>query len=192
MSFYLGLVHYPVYDRRGKIIVSAITNLDLHDLARLAKTYGAQGFYIINPLTDQQELAERICEHWVSGYGAHYNKDRRDAMSLVRVVPTLERAVSEIRNAEGESPVLLITDARKNGGQRISYEVAQEVVDSNKAAMILFGTAWGIAEELIREADYALEPILGVSDYNHLSVRAAAAITLDRLFSRFAGPERGR
>ena len=55
-----------------------------------------------------------------------------------------------------------------------------------RVVMILFGTAWGIAKEFIGNADYLLEPILGVSDYNHLSVRTAAAITLDRLFSPFA------
>ncbi|MBW2332764.1 MAG: RNA methyltransferase, partial [Deltaproteobacteria bacterium] len=50
MSLYIGLLHYPVYNRRGEIIVSAITSLDLHDLARLAKTYGVKKFYVINPL----------------------------------------------------------------------------------------------------------------------------------------------
>ncbi|RLB21681.1 MAG: RNA methyltransferase, partial [Deltaproteobacteria bacterium] len=65
MSLYIGLLHYPVYNRRGEIIVSAITSLDLHDLARLAKTYGVKKFYVINPLIDQQDLAKSICQHWI-------------------------------------------------------------------------------------------------------------------------------
>jgi len=188
MSFYIGLLHYPVYNRRGEIIVSAITNLDLHDLARLARTYGAKRFYVINPLTDQQDLARCICRHWVSGYGARYNKDRQEAMSLISVVPTLESSVSEIRDSEGEIPTLMVTDAGKGKGKKVNYNLAREIVASNKVVMILFGTAWGIAKELIRRADYLLEPIYGVSNYNHLSVRTAAAITLDRLFSRFVRP----
>lgn len=191
MSFYIGLLHYPVYNKRGEIIVSAITNLDLHDLARLARTYGARRFYVINPLTDQQDLARCICRHWVNGYGARYNKDRQKAMSLISIVPTLESSMAEIRDSEGEIPALMATDAGKDKGKRVNYTLAREIVTSNKVVMILFGTAWGIAKELIIRADYLLEPIYGVSNYNHLSVRAAAAITLDRLFSRFVRPQMG-
>jgi len=188
MSFYIGLLHYPVYNRGGEIIASAITNLDLHDLGRLAKTYGARRLYVINPLTDQQDLAKRICRHWVSGYGALYNKDRQEAMSLISVVSTLEACMAEIKDSEGEIPILMATDAGKGKRKRVNYTLAREIVASNRVVMILFGTGWGIAKEFIRKADYCLEPIIGVSNYNHLSVRTAAAITLDRLFSRFAKP----
>jgi hypothetical protein len=47
--------------------------------------------------------------------------------------------------------------------------------------LLVFGTAWGLAEAFISEADYILEPITGSPDYNHLSVRTAAGIILDRL-----------
>jgi len=186
MSFYIGLLHYPVYNRKGEIIVSAITNLDLHDLARLGKTYGVRKFYVINPLTDQQDLAKSICLHWVSGHGAAYNKDRREAMSLISIASTLEESLKEIQEIEGEVPTLIATDAGKGGRQGVTYTLAREIVASNRAVMILFGTAWGIDRELIRKVDYLLEPIFGVSYYNHLSVRTAAAITLDRLFSKIA------
>ena len=184
MPFYIGLLHYPVYNRSGEVIVSAITNLDLHDLARLARTYGAERFYVINPLIDQQELARRIRSHWVAGHGAGYNKDRMEAMSLVSVVATLEEAIAEIREKEGTVPILIATDARNDRGETVPYPFVREIVTSHRAVIILFGTAWGMAKELIRDADYLLEPIIGVSEYNHLSVRTAAAITLDRLFSQ--------
>jgi hypothetical protein len=35
----------------------------------------------------------------------------------------------------------------------------------------------------LQRADVFLEPIQGPADFNHLSVRAAVAITLDRLFA---------
>jgi hypothetical protein len=183
-SFYIGLIHYPVYNKRGDVIVSAITNMDLHDLARLARTYGAERLYVINPLIDQQDLAKRICGHWVYGYGAGYNKDRSKAMSLISVVSTLEEALNEIREKEGTSPILIATDARNDRGETVPYLFVRDIVTSKRASMVLFGTAWGMAEEFIRDADYLLEPIMGVSSYNHLSVRTAAAIILDRLFSR--------
>jgi len=46
---------------------------------------------------------------------------------------------------------------------------------------MMFGTAWGLADELFRKADHVLQPIEGDNEYNHLSVRCASAIILDRL-----------
>ncbi|GAG37087.1 unnamed protein product [marine sediment metagenome] len=94
--------------------------------------------------------------------------------------------MAEIKDIEGEIPVLMATDAGKDKGKRVNYKLARQIVASNRVIMILFGTGWGIAKELIKRTDYLIEPILGASNYNHLSVRTAAAITLDRLFSRFA------
>jgi len=184
MPFYIGLVHYPVYNKQGEVIVSAITNLDLHDLARLSRTYGAERFYVVNPLIDQQDLARRIQGHWVGGHGAGYNKDRSEAMSLISVVSRLDEALTEIKGREGTAPILIATDARDDRRETVSYPFVREIVASRRATMILFGTGWGIAEELIRDADYLLDPIMGASEYNHLSVRTAAAITLDRLCSQ--------
>lgn len=183
--FYIGLLHYPVYNKNGEIITSAITNLDIHDLARCAETYGAKRFYIINPLEDQQKLIKRICRHWTDGFGAGYNKDRKEAMSLVSIASTLEAAILEIEDDEGETPILIATDAGRDKGKSINYQLAKQIVASDRKVMILFGTAWGISRELIEKSDYILDPIFGVSDYNHLSVRAASAIILDRLFSQF-------
>jgi hypothetical protein len=47
--------------------------------------------------------------------------------------------------------------------------------------VLVFGTGWGLTEEVLGRADDLLEPILGTGAYNHLSVRSAAAIILDRL-----------
>ena len=52
---------------------------------------------------------------------------------------------------------------------------------SGRPHLLVFGTAWGLAETFISEADYILAPITGPTDYNHLSVRTAAGIILDRL-----------
>jgi hypothetical protein len=46
---YLALLHYPMYNKRGEIITTSITNLDLHDISRAARTYGAEGFFVVHP-----------------------------------------------------------------------------------------------------------------------------------------------
>jgi hypothetical protein len=59
------------------------------------------------------------------------------------------------------------------------------MLDGNPDPIVLaFGTAWGLSPAFMAEADFVLEPLAGSGDYNHLSVRSAAAIILDRLLGR--------
>jgi hypothetical protein len=52
--------------------------------------------------------------------------------------------------------------------------------DRNTPFFLLFGTGWGLTQEVKDSSDYVLAPIEG-RGYNHLSVRSAVAIILDRL-----------
>lgn len=181
MSLYMGLIHYPVYNKNRETIASAITTFDLHDLSRVARTYGMKGFYVLTPLEDQRILAERILAHWRAGYGARYNPNRKEALDGVRLAATLDDAVREIGEREGEKPLLIATDARTPKARCLPYPKAREIIAASRAVLLLFGTAWGLKREILEEADFILEPVEGGTDYNHLSVRAAAAIIADRL-----------
>lgn len=184
MRLYLGLLHYPVYDKNKQRIASAITSFDLHDLSRLARTYGVKRFFVITPLTDQQELAERIVHHWTVGYGASYNPSRKEALELITISPSLEECLQEIEELEGEQPTVFATDASKQSGRTMTYPEAAGVIGSGKPFLLLLGTAWGLDKEIFSKADYILDPVWGPTDYNHLSVRSAGAIILDRLVGR--------
>lgn len=181
MRLYVGLVHYPVYNKHRETIASAITPIDIHDFARLGKTYGIEGFFIITPLEDQQVLAHRILQHWISGYGARYNRHRKEALRLVSVASSLEIAIKEVKEREGDTITVVATDAALQGDGAMSYETLRRIVVSNEVVLLLFGTAWGLHEEILKNVDHVLEPISGRTGYNHLSVRTAAAIILDRL-----------
>jgi len=181
---YIGLIHDPVYDKNRKKIVSAITNLDLHDLSRVSKTYGARRFFIVTPLEDQINLAERIVKHWTTGAGASYNRDRKTAMELIELAPSIDEAVERIKKREGDTPLLMATDAGDRGEKTIDYTAASEILHSGQPVFLLFGTAWGLEQEVFKRVDYILAPIKGIEEYNHLSVRAAAAIITDRLMGR--------
>lgn len=52
---------------------------------------------------------------------------------------------------------------------------------SDEPHLLVFGTGWGLTPEITERADVIPEPICGPTDYNHLSVRSAAAVILDRL-----------
>ncbi len=181
MRLYVGLVHFPVYNKHGETIASAITPLDIHDFARLGKTYDVSGFFVITPLEDQQALVYRILRHWTRGYGATYNRHRKEAMDLVSVTPSLEAALENVLKKEGEEPRIVATDAVLQEDRPIGYGPLRHLILSNELILLLFGTAWGLHTELLGKADSVLEPIFGRSRYNHLSVRTAAAIIMDRL-----------
>jgi len=181
-NLYLALIHYPVVNKNGQIITSAVTNLDLHDIARAAKTYGVKKYYIITPIDDQKELVKKITAHWTHGVGAEFNPLRREALELITVRSSLEEVLDEMGQRELKKTRLVVTSAKKNQNS-LSYSDFRDMLNikNNNQYILLFGTAWGLAKEVIEKADYVLEPISGNTPYNHLSVRSAAAIIMDRL-----------
>lgn len=170
-------------DKNGQTIAAAVTSLDLHDIARSARTYGAGVFYVVTPLVDQQELVRHIIGHWVTGVGAEYNPDRRKALSLIQVQPTLTAALQDMHRNFGQQPCTVVTSARKGKADLNSTDL-RRLVQSGRPTMLLFGTAWGLAAEILEQADYRLAPIEGNGEYNHLAVRSAAAIILDRVLGQ--------
>ena len=183
---YLALVHHPVYDKHGKVVATSITNLDIHDIARSSKTYGLAGYFIVHPVSAQRELARRILGHWQDGPGQEQNEFRSSALSTVRVVASLEEVTAQITSEQGRAPLVAATTARTQGeDQREAIATRRLVNDTElveRPLLLLFGTGWGLAKEIMERTDRLIEPIRGPSDYNHLSVRSAAGIILDRLF----------
>ncbi len=184
-NLYLALIHYPVINKRGDVIASSVTNLDVHDIARAARTYGVRGYYVVTPLEDQITLVQRLISHWTTGAGAAYNPQRRTALELVRTRETLEDVIAEIcaENAAGGAPRTVVTSAR-GGRPVIGFAALRRLIDEGRPCLIVFGTAWGLPETLMAAADFALAPIQGPGAYNHLSVRSAATVVLDRLAGR--------
>lgn len=179
---YIALLHHPIYNKNGAIVTTAVTNLDVHDIARLAKVYGLRAFYVVTPVVTMRRLVGRIIEHWEKGYGADYNPTRKEALALVRLTETLETTICEVERDAGAMPRVVATSARPGEG-RISFADLRSslAAESSVPCLILLGTGWGLTEESLERADLVLEPIRGTGDYNHLSVRAAAAVILDRL-----------
>ncbi len=177
----IALLHYPVYDKNRKVVATAVTNLDVHDLARLARTFGLFRYYLVTPVAEQQVLAERIRSHWQEGWGGAYNPTRRAALELLQVVPALEEALSDLETAYGRQAKVVVTGAKPHK-DAVSCKVLQELLQEDEQPfLVVFGTGWGLTDELFERADIILEAIRGGGDYNHLSVRAAVAIILDRL-----------
>jgi len=177
----LALLHFPVLDKNGQRVTTAVTNIDIHDLARSARTYGIRRFFVVTPVEVLRALARRIIEHWETGFGSTYNPNRKDALSIVRLAPDLDGAILDIEKETGQRPRLVVTSARPAPGA-VSYAAyREELARLEQPQLLILGTGWGLAPEILERADLRLAPIEGAGTYNHLSVRAAGAVILDRL-----------
>ena len=182
-DLYVVLLHYPVLNKAGDTIASAVTPLDLHDIARAARTYGVCRFFVVTPLTDQKELAQSVIDHWVAGYGATYNPSRRRALEIIELADTFESVKERVRAMGRGEPVVVVTSSRERESG-ISYQSLRRTFDTGDTGqphLLVFGTAWGLAPEIFDNADLCLLPVQGKPGYNHLSVRSAVTAVLDRL-----------
>lgn len=178
----IALLHHPVYDKNRQVVTTAVTNLDIHDIARAARTFGLSRYYVVTPVEDQQALVERVRSHWIDGWGAGYNPRRKQALELLRITAGLDQAVSDMTDLFGAVPRLVVTGAKGSPGAMASGDLRETLEGADHPHLLIFGTGWGLTEEVFQRADIVLEPITGGGDYNHLSVRSAVSIYLDRLF----------
>lgn len=182
---YTALMHSDVLigANDGQTVVgnSSVTSLDIHDIARSARTYGIQHYFIVTPLQDQAQIVQTLLDFWQTGVGLSYKPQRSDAVKSVSIAQTLDQAVAEIEAKEGKRPILVATSARDVVGiKNISYSDQELVWSQNRPVLLIFGTARGLSQELLMRCDYVLQPVKGFSNYQHLSVRSAAAVVFDR------------
>jgi len=183
IEIHIALIHYPVYNKVGEVITSSVTTLDIHDISRIARTYAVSSFCVVTPLKTQRQLVGRLIEHWMTGYGAEYNPTRKEALLVTRVMNSLTETVLDLTEKYGKRPTIVATCAKKFPTS-VGFQDLREEIRRGEPILLVFGTGWGLEKSILNEADYVLDPVEGVGEYNHLPVRAAIAIILDRLIAR--------
>lgn len=183
---YVTLLHYPMTNRDGALITTAVTNMDIHDLSRTARTYGARGLFLVTPIEEQHQLVGRILGHWTKESSRIWHPDRVEAVSRVRLVHTFDEVKQAIRQETGEDPEVVLPDARPlpNAVGYSQYREELTAPGRTRPAVLVLGTGWGVAATFYPEVHRFLAPVYGPEGregYNHLSVRAAGAAILDRL-----------
>ncbi|MDR3332564.1 MAG: tRNA (guanosine(37)-N1)-methyltransferase TrmD [Synergistaceae bacterium] len=180
---YVLQIHCPVLDRNGNSVTTAITGMDLHDIARVCRTYGIKKYIIVTPLAPQREMVKKIAAHWTEGYGASFNPDRADAMKRIKTFGVLEKAFDWIGKRERAMPFVIATTARVREDATHWMRLKGMMLQMECPVALLFGTGHGLHDDVIGAADAVMTPISGGRGaYNHLSVRSAASIVLDRFF----------
>ncbi|MDQ5940730.1 MAG: tRNA (guanine37-N1)-methyltransferase [Candidatus Dependentiae bacterium] len=188
-AHYVVLMHDQVLIGRKDPVpgTTSVTTIDVHDIARTSATYGVKKFYVVTPLHDQKELLRVFFEFWHTDQGRNYNENRFDAMRCVQVVNSLAEAEADIAaQHNGQNAIKIATSARPVQGVRsLAFDEQSVAWQSERPIALLFGTGQGMTQELLETCDFVLTPIHGFSAYNHLSVRAAVAIILDRWLGYF-------
>jgi len=184
-SIHIALVHWPVLDRAGTTVCTNVTNFDIHDIARAARTYGVERYFIVNKMREQLMFVSRVLDHWRIGAGSKYNPKRKSALSMVHLAETVE----DVLKAEWRQPPLVVGTSAKElkGLDRVTFASLRQRMEEapEQPILLLFGTGFGLHTEVFRQCQALLEPLKGSSadDYRHLSVRSAVSICLDRLLS---------
>ncbi len=183
-SHYSVLMHTDVVvadaagDRVGN---TSVTSLDIHDIARSSRTYGLRNYFIVTPLLDQQKIVRKLLDFWQTGTGVEYNASRHDAVKHVELKDSLEAVLADVERKEGAKPLLIATSARPSQGNKmITFHDQGTIWAQKRPVVLIFGTGKGLSPALLEKCDYILAPLEGLTDYNHLSVRSAVAIILDK------------
>jgi tRNA (guanine37-N1)-methyltransferase len=195
----LALLHHPVLDKDKNTVDVSLTNLDVHDISRSSRTYGLADFFVVGLREDQKLILNQVLEHWVRGAGGQHNPDRKAALSMVSVAQNLDELLELLEQKNGERPLLWGSSAdyarncpgaRKGKKQRaddkriIPFDEAGKILYT-RSAVLLLGTGRGLAPEALDKCDHLLPPLRRAAEYNHLSVRCAGTVLLDRLLGEW-------
>jgi tRNA (guanine37-N1)-methyltransferase len=120
--------------------------------------------------------------------GDEQGEHRAAALRLIRTAASVDEVIATITTDAGMAPTIVATSAKASSfpaaGRRTTTQLVAEASIDPAPVLLLLGTGWGLADALIPSVSRVLAPIEGDSNWNHLSVRSAAAIILDRLFGR--------
>ncbi len=180
---HVALVHHPVFDRQGTIVTSAVTNFDIHDIARACATYGLGSYFVVTPVASQRDKVQYITDVWREDIKDH----RLAALARVRPVAQVSDAIEALREATGAEPLVVATTATParfaTAARRSPANLILDAIAApQRPVLLLFGTGWGLVDDQIPQVSHVLAPISGRPSWNHLSVRSAVAIILDRMF----------
>lgn len=173
----VALVHHPVINRNGEEIASVIDEFDVFDGGRLALTYGIPTLYVVNPVPAQRDKAQRVIAHAKS----EEREAARGRMDALIWCATLEDAIADA--SRPRAPFLVATSAVAREPSE-SVDGVRGRLAAGDDVLLVIGKAWGLAPSVLQRCDAQLQPIDAGTGFNHLSVRAAMAILIDRIRGR--------
>lgn len=177
----LALVHHPVLNRKGETIASTVDEMDVFDACRLSLVYPVRYLWLVTPVPAQRALVDRLLAH---GRSPTRLQEGRPRFEAVAGVASLQDAIDDAESAMGCRPTTVATSAQPPTSRlALTFDRARERLHGGESMMLLVGKAWGLAPEVLGDADEWLEPIRGGMGFDHFPVRGAIAVLLDRLLA---------
>ncbi|MEE9275891.1 MAG: RNA methyltransferase, partial [bacterium] len=99
-NVYIALLHHPVLNRAGEVVSSSVTGIDVHDMARAGRAYGAAGAFVVHPSAPQRRFARRMMDHFLRGPGREIHPMRAETLRSVEVAPDLDAAIERVEARE--------------------------------------------------------------------------------------------
>lgn len=181
------LCHFPVHLEKGRIGSSSLTNLDVHDISRISRSYGMGPFFVLLAMQEQLDILEDILRHWRNAANPESHADRKKALELICPVRNFTELEAKAYEYFGCKAQFIASSAawpdKKSSIPLLSPEELRSLCEKGPA-IILLGTARGLDLKSLPFSFQLLRP-LRFLDENHLSVRAAAAIMADRILGDF-------
>ena len=79
-TLFVALLHDQMVDKTGRLVTTSVTLIDVHDIARSCRTFGAEALFVVHPAQTIRALVRTIKEHWDSDFASAYNPNRQDAL----------------------------------------------------------------------------------------------------------------
>lgn len=164
-------------NRLGEVISSTVDSFDFFDASRLALTYGVDRMYIVHPEPAQQALVSRLIAH---GQAQGRQDAQRGHFEHSVGVHDLQAAIDDVQARCQCRPKVVATTAR-SGPPKVGLGSLRDSLSPQRPQLWLIGKAWGMTQAVIDGADCVAASIDTGTGYNHLSVRSALAIYIDRM-----------
>jgi len=175
-KLYVALVHHPLKNRNGDEITAQTNEFDIMDASRLVHVYDVRRFYVIQPIEAQASIVDRMIEYQMDPT----REAQRGRFHKTFRLDSLDEALADaVEDAGG--PVRTIATTARQFPDSQPYADVRQRIDAGEPLLLMFGMAWGLVDRIIDEADLRLEPVSGGCGFDHLPVRSAFAIVLDRL-----------
>ena len=106
-NVFIALLHFPAMDKEGRSIITSFTTMDLHDIARPARAYEINTYYIVQPVDGQRMIIRKQIDYWLSEEGQKTNPTRNEVVKLVKLCYTFEEVLEDITATRGKKPVVV-------------------------------------------------------------------------------------
>jgi hypothetical protein len=141
------------------------------------------GYHLVTPVESQRDKAAHIANLWQE----EQKEWRARALRLCTTTAGVPESIETLTRQHGVAPIVAATsaDPARFAAARVvtPAQLVGELQDApGVPLLVLFGTGWGLADTELPQVSRIITPISGRPTWNHLSVRSAVAILLDRLF----------